>query len=759
MLQRARLRQAVEAAALPTEVDITIDGSTHSLSNDGAGSVGQGLGEVATATSTSDTAESARSTGGGVGSWKTLSGSTTEQPPPVAATPSSGESSGIASGSIGDAVSASGVGKATARSSTADPAPSTENAAQPPRASRGFVPTHPPDGGWTGTASDCLFVQRQAGVALARCFPLQTPPRPGKSTQSEPFVLLEVNGIPVKEIADYCGRNLEGDLALCSELTAHIVQGLTSRYPAVVPQGSNLISTALGFQSMSEWEQGFVTRLQGEGPNEYGAAHVLQAARHAARCRDVAFQALGMDSEKASAVRMALATTNSVLNGTEVFVQCTGRLVYTLRLAAIAEQRATNDRAALALWATAYAIAAEAGFGVIVRSETAEPPVSRIPVTPPELYQNKLLFDAEQLELILLQKQGFEATPKRAPQPTKFDFDAAAWRPLLSEAQFPSQSQMSESEVEEALELYERAIMSAGGLPAVGLLGDWRWRDEPGAGNSRASELVTLGEPETEAMKEMMLLRSAKQQAITEPVDSLLQPDLNFASMASSYLRASPHAVAIDNALSDDGLETLQHLLQSSRIWHIANDHAVLTDVFHGLATEPIAQLAEELRARMPQLLCSHAVRDIFATSYDRIPEGGELRVSNGSIGVMIWLTEQDAASVGGEFQLFPAQVPDDIDLADYEAGLKTPSADPRIESLVREYAGRVATVEHKSNRMVIFDATVLHRSAELAYQPGFKNRRLELTFIFGQRGHSCEDAAASHDEALRQAVLGGLVV
>ncbi len=50
-----------------------------------------------------------------------------------------------------------------------------------------------------------------------------------------------------------------------------------------------------------------------------------------------------------------------------------------------------------------------------------------------------------------------------------------------------------------------------------------------------------------------------------------------------------------------------------------------------------------------------------------------------------------------------------------------------------RDWAGRAnVTVPYKGNRMVLFDSSLYHRTDKLRFKPGYANRRINLTFLFG---------------------------
>ena len=55
-----------------------------------------------------------------------------------------------------------------------------------------------------------------------------------------------------------------------------------------------------------------------------------------------------------------------------------------------------------------------------------------------------------------------------------------------------------------------------------------------------------------------------------------------------------------------------------------------------------------------------------------------------------------------------------------------------------KKWAGRAnITVPYRQNRMVLFDSGRYHRSAAYNFKPGYRNRRINLTFLFGPAPNS----------------------
>jgi hypothetical protein len=55
----------------------------------------------------------------------------------------------------------------------------------------------------------------------------------------------------------------------------------------------------------------------------------------------------------------------------------------------------------------------------------------------------------------------------------------------------------------------------------------------------------------------------------------------------------------------------------------------------------------------------------------------------------------------------------------------------------------RNVTVPYRQNRAVIFDSALFHRSGRVSFKPGYANRRINFTLLFGKQGDKCASSAA----------------
>ena len=76
---------------------------------------------------------------------------------------------------------------------------------------------------------------------------------------------------------------------------------------------------------------------------------------------------------------------------------------------------------------------------------------------------------------------------------------------------------------------------------------------------------------------------------------------------------------------------------------------------------------------------------------------------------------------------------------------------DRRIKKLLKDSA-RI-TVPYRQNRILLFKSDLMHSTDKIHFKAGFKNRRINLTFLFGDRGQG-DDATTIKQRTERDAKL-----
>ena len=111
-------------------------------------------------------------------------------------------------------------------------------------------------------------------------------------------------------------------------------------------------------------------------------------------------------------------------------------------------------------------------------------------------------------------------------------------------------------------------------------------------------------------------------------------------------------------------------------------------------------------------------------------PEGIALHADFAAINVNFWITPDNAnldPSSGG-LVVWDKEAPPEWDFETY-------NFDHTAMKRHLENSGAVGhKIPHRQNRAVIFNSDLIHRTDEIHFRPGYENRRINITFLYGER-------------------------
>jgi len=210
-------------------------------------------------------------------------------------------------------------------------------------------------------------------------------------------------------------------------------------------------------------------------------------------------------------------------------------------------------------------------------------------------------------------------------------------------------------------------------------------------------------------------------------------------SRAGSSL-AGGGVLVLDNVLTAEALAGLRDFAELSTVWYQERPSYLGASLSSGFATPLLAQIAQELRAMMPELLCDLPLSSVWAFKFDdELQTGINVHADAAAVNVNLWITpdEENSDSLTGGLTIFDAAVDPhgSHSFNDYNS-----VAGSALGDLLRESEHRNVTVLYRQNRAVVFDSSRLHASQPLAFHKGrgVRSRRINVTFLFGPRGAYC---------------------
>jgi hypothetical protein len=250
-------------------------------------------------------------------------------------------------------------------------------------------------------------------------------------------------------------------------------------------------------------------------------------------------------------------------------------------------------------------------------------------------------------------------------------------------------------------------------------------------------ERVPLTRPQLERMggTYQRILRLEPGAAMEGPmVGAVINPDLERAAIEAAYHGEGQEIAIVDNVLTAPALERLRTFLNDSSIWHqwrFARDNGYLgARMADGFSCPLIVQISEAFRTAFPAIFKHHTLRMVWAFKHSERIEGVPIHADFAAVNVNLYTTPDEAnldPETGG-LLVWPVKAPADWEFAHYN------SNEGVMERLVEESGAPMIRAAHRQNRTVIFNSDYAHQTDELHFKPGYLNRRINVTMLFGKR-------------------------
>ena len=209
-----------------------------------------------------------------------------------------------------------------------------------------------------------------------------------------------------------------------------------------------------------------------------------------------------------------------------------------------------------------------------------------------------------------------------------------------------------------------------------------------------------------------------------------VNPDLDAAAIESAYRESAPNLVVVDDFLTPGALERLWRFCLDATVWYQVKRGYLGAYLVDGFGTALALQIADELRTRLPGIFGSHRLEQLWAYKYDSRLQGIATHADFAAVNVNFWITpdgaNRDPAS--GGLAIHRAHAPSDWAFRTYNAD------SARMAQFLEDAGDEPVTVPYRQNRVVIFDSDLFHRTDDLDFRPGYENRRINVTMLFGDR-------------------------
>jgi len=209
--------------------------------------------------------------------------------------------------------------------------------------------------------------------------------------------------------------------------------------------------------------------------------------------------------------------------------------------------------------------------------------------------------------------------------------------------------------------------------------------------------------------------------------------ETDYASVEASYRKNAPSLVVIDDFLSQPALSELRRFCEEATVWRSQYSNGYLgAFLSEGFCPRVLLAVADELRRAMPGVIGDDALIQAWAFKYDQRMRGINLHADLAKVNVNFWITPNESCDdpETGGLIVYDVPAPRSWSFQDYNNNRA------KIEAYLKDRGARSQRVPYRENRCVLFDSTLFHATDELHFRPGYTNRRVNVTLLFGKALH-----------------------
>ena len=213
---------------------------------------------------------------------------------------------------------------------------------------------------------------------------------------------------------------------------------------------------------------------------------------------------------------------------------------------------------------------------------------------------------------------------------------------------------------------------------------------------------------------------------------SSLSSDLDVKKITADYFTHASGMTFFDDLLCPDALASLRRLLLGGTMWFDFKYKggylgAMLKD---GLACPLLLQIADDLCQTFPDIFKNHHLNQLWAYKYDSRLAGIDVHADFAAINVNFWVTS-DKANLNpetGGLVVYDVGAPLDWNFKMYNENAKG------IRKYLADHESGKIVVPYGENRIVLFNSNLFHETDAIDFKPGYENRRINITMLFGKR-------------------------
>ena len=216
--------------------------------------------------------------------------------------------------------------------------------------------------------------------------------------------------------------------------------------------------------------------------------------------------------------------------------------------------------------------------------------------------------------------------------------------------------------------------------------------------------------------------------------ERLSGPTINISNAqeaAKAWRDGHPQIVVIDNLLTGEALEAMRRYCWGSTMWRsVYNAGYIGAFPEQGFNSPLLAQIVEEFRTVFSDICGEHGLKYIWGFKYDSTMDGIAIHADAAAVNVNFWITPDEANldPESGGLVVWDVAAPLDWDFTKFNTDEKA------IRDFLAKSGAKPVVIPYRANRAVIFDSDLFHQTDTIRFKPGYRNRRINVTLLYGER-------------------------
>ena len=216
------------------------------------------------------------------------------------------------------------------------------------------------------------------------------------------------------------------------------------------------------------------------------------------------------------------------------------------------------------------------------------------------------------------------------------------------------------------------------------------------------------------------------------PMEHYLHPDTDWRRIEEEYLDSKPEIVVIDNFLSPLALSEMRKFCLVSTVYKTDYAKQYLGAFADAGFLSPLhISIARALQEKMPRIFAGHRLEQMWSFKYTaKMRAGLNVHADFARVNLNFWVTPDEAVidTTTGGLIVHDIPAPATWTFRDYNS-----SDDARIYGFLRSHNAGARKIPYRCNRAVLFNSLLFHETDAIHFKPGYENRRVNITYLFGQ--------------------------